>query len=144
MSADPRPSGSGVWRPALSAAPARNLCTDCGVSRTADPKRCNTACQFIKPDYPAMELQVQGRVRDPARPDELFFGPFRRMLRARLDPPLPGAQWTGIVTRLGEKLLTHGKVEAVLAMAPDPQDRWKPVPVIVTQASDMAAVMRMK
>jgi coenzyme F420 hydrogenase subunit beta len=144
LTAETRPGDGGVWRPALGDAPARKLCTDCGVSRTAEPKRCNTACQFIKPDYPAMERQVQGRVRDPARPDELFFGPFRRMLRARLDPALPGAQWTGIVTRIGEKLLARGKVEAVLAMAPDPQDRWRPVPVIVTRPGNMAAVRGMR
>ena len=62
------------------------LCTDCGISRTADPKRCGAACQFIKPDYPALEARVHGRARDPARPDEIFFGPFRRMLRASLAP----------------------------------------------------------
>ena len=121
------------------AAPApRTLCTDCGVSRMAIARSCGTACQFIKPDYPAMEGQVHGRARDPARPDELHFGPFRRMLRARLTPPREGAQWTGIATRLGERLLETGAVDAVLTMAPDPEDRWKPVPVLVTQAADMA------
>ena len=115
------------------AAPApRTLCTDCGVSRMAIARSCGTACQFIKPDYPAMEGQVHGRARDPARPDELHFGPFRRMLRARLTPPREGAQWTGIATRLGERLLETGAVDAVLTMAPDPEDRWKPVPVLVT------------
>jgi coenzyme F420 hydrogenase subunit beta len=136
--------GPGPWRPDLQPAPPRKLCTDCGVSRSAEPKRCNTACQFIKPDYPVLERQVQGRTRDPGRPDELFFGPFRRMLRARLNPALPGAQWTGIVTRLGEKLLASRQVDAVLTMAPDPNDRWRPVPVIVTQAQDMAAVRGMR
>jgi len=48
----------------------RDLCTDCGISRTAEPKRCGRACQFIKPDYPGLERQVHGRARDPARPDE--------------------------------------------------------------------------
>ncbi len=120
-------------------APApRTLCTDCGVSRMAIARSCGTACQFIKPDYPAMEGQVHGRARDPARADELHFGPYRRMLRARLTPPRAGAQWTGIATRLGERLLETGAVDAVLTMAPDPKDRWKPVPVLVTQAADMA------
>jgi coenzyme F420 hydrogenase subunit beta len=123
---------------------ARDLCTDCGISRSSDPRRCGRACQFIKPDYAGLEQRVHGRTRDPARPDETFFGPFRRMLRASLAPKLPGAQWTGIATRLGERLLENGAVDAVLTMAPDPADRWRPVPVLVTQASDMAQCRGMR
>jgi coenzyme F420 hydrogenase subunit beta len=131
--------------PSLRPDPApRTLCTDCGVSRMADPKACGRACQFIRPDYPAMEAQVHGRPRDPARPDELHFGPHLRMLRARLDPPSPGAQWTGIATRIGAHLLESGAVTAVLTVAPDPEDRWRPLPVIVTRAEDMAAVRGMR
>lgn len=133
-----------VVAPGIAPAVPRGLCTDCGISRTADPKACGRACQFIKPDYPALETQVHGRARDPARPDELHFGPFRRMLRARLAPPRDGAQWTGIATRLGERLLETGAVDAVLAMAPDPEDRWKPMPVLVTRPEGMAQCRGMR
>ncbi len=122
----------------------RSLCTDCGISRTDDPKRCGRACQFIAPDYPALETRVHGRPRDPARPDELHFGPFRRMLRATLAPPSPGAQWTGIATRIGERLLETGAVDAVLTMAADPLDRWRPVPVLITEAAGMAQARGMR
>ena len=87
---------------------------------------------------------MHGRPRDESRPDELHFGPFRRMARARLVPPRPGAQWTGIVTRLGERLLETGAVDAVLTVAPDPQDPWRPVPVLVTAAGDMASCRGMR
>ncbi|MEM9706005.1 MAG: Coenzyme F420 hydrogenase/dehydrogenase, beta subunit C-terminal domain [Pseudomonadota bacterium] len=118
-------------------APARALCTDCGVSRSKTPSDCGTACQFIKPDYPGLEAQVHGRARDPNRTDELHFGPFKRMLRASLKHPRDGAQWTGIVTRIGERLLEDSAVDAVLAVAPDPDDIWKPRPVIITRPEDM-------
>ncbi len=127
-----------VWSPPVRAAVARGLCTDCGISRSDDPKRCGHACQFIKPDYPLLEAQVHGRARDPARTDEIFFGPFRRMVRASLAAPRAGAQWTGIATRIGERLLETGAVDAVLTMAPDPDDKWRPVPVLVTEAAGMA------
>lgn len=81
---------------------------------------------------------MHGRPRDPARIDEMHFGPFRRMVRARLAEPKPGAQWTGITTRIAERLLETDAVDAVLAMAPDETDSWKPKPVIVTRAEDMA------
>jgi coenzyme F420 hydrogenase subunit beta len=66
------------------------------------------------------------------------------MARASLVPARPGAQWTGIVTRLGERLLETGTVDAVLAVAPDPADRWRPVPVLITQAADMAQARGMR
>jgi coenzyme F420 hydrogenase subunit beta len=133
-----------VLTPPLADAVPRDLCTDCGISRSSEPKRCGRACQFIRPDYPALERQVHGRARDPARADELHFGPFRRMLRAALAEPRPGAQWTGIATRLGERLLETGAVDAVLAVAADPGDRWRPRPVLVTRAEDMAQCRGMR
>jgi coenzyme F420 hydrogenase subunit beta len=133
-----------VWAPPLRTAAPRGLCTDCGVSRTATPKDCGKACQFIAPDYPAMETAVHGRARDPSRPDELHFGPFRRMLRASLAVPIKGAQWTGIATRIAERLLETRAVDAILTMAPDPDDRWRPVPVLVTDPAGMAQVRGMR
>ncbi len=120
----------------------RSLCTDCGVSRMADPSACGTACQFIKPDYPAMERAVHGRARGQG--DEQFFGPFDAMYRAALTPAAQGAQWTGITTALAADLLTRGKVDAVLTMVPDAHDRWKPQPALITEAADMVRARGMR
>ena len=128
----------------LDTAPYRSLCTDCGISRSSNPKRCGDACQFIKPNYPALETQVHGRPRDPSRPDELHFGPFTKMLRAGLKNPSTGAQWTGITTRIGERLLETGAVDAILTMTEDPNDRWKPLPIIIDKAADMAKCRGMR
>ena len=137
-----------MWTPDLPEAPARQLCTDCGLSRTEDPKRCGQACQFIRPDYPGLEQRIHGLTRqDPhkqASGDDLFFGVHRRMLQASLTPPLQGAQWTGITTRIAERLLERGEVDAVITMAPDPQDPWRPRPVIVTQASELVQCRGMR
>ena len=135
-----------------AALPFRKLCTDCGVSRTDDPKRCGRACQFIAPDYPHLETTVHGRARDPgsaaggdpARADEAFFGPYQAMYRATLRQPREGAQWTGITTRLAERLLGEGLVSAVLCMTADPDDRWRPQPVLVTRPEDMAGCRGMR
>ncbi|MBY0338575.1 MAG: Coenzyme F420 hydrogenase/dehydrogenase, beta subunit C-terminal domain [Acetobacteraceae bacterium] len=135
----------GPWAPEPGPAAPRALCTDCGLSRIPSrAKSCGTACQFLRPDYAALEARIHGRARDEARPDELHFGPFRAMHRARMLEPRPGAQWTGITTRLAERLLETGAVDAVLAVAPDPADRWKPMPVLVTRAGDMAACRGMR
>jgi len=138
------PPDGPVWAPTVGLAAPRDLCTDCGISRTDDAKRCGRACQFIKPDYTGLEVRVHGRSRDLSKPDEVHFGPFRRMVRAALVAPLPGAQWTGITTRIAERLFETGAVDAVLAMAPDPEDRWRPMPVLVTSAAGMAQCRGMR
>ncbi len=128
--------------PEIGGAPRPGLCTDCGVSRLGDGKACGQACQFIAPEYPALEQRVHGRQAGAG--DEAFFGVTRAMLRARLEPAADGAQWTGLTTALAAELLRAGAVDAVLATAADPQDRWQPRPVIVTEPADMARCRGMR
>ena len=130
--------------PTLSGTARLGLCTDCGVSRIGDGKDCGKACQFIHPDYDALEFKTHGRQTIPTLGEEHFFGVTQTMLRARLTPPAPGAQWTGITTTIAAQLLETGAVNAVLTVAPDPTDKWKPLPVIVTDPADMAQVRGMR
>ncbi|GFE64703.1 Coenzyme F420 hydrogenase/dehydrogenase, beta subunit C-terminal domain [Litoreibacter roseus] len=132
---------TGYTAPPLPDAEARQICTDCGLSRMKLSKSCGMACQFIKPDYPEMERVVQGRAR---RPDELFFGPVISMHKAALDKPAEGAQWTGITTRLAQKLLETGTVDAVLTVGPHPNDKWRPQPIIVTDPAAMPIARGMR
>lgn len=121
----------------------RGLCTDCGVSRMQDPSACGKACQFIKPDYPTLETRVHGQAAKETG-DARFFGVSHAMYRAALTPARAGAQWTGLTTRLAEQLLECGKVDAVLTMVPDPGDRWRPQPAIITNAADMSEARGMR
>ena len=70
--------------------PDRTLCTDCGISRSSDPKRCGRACQFIDPQYETLEKQIHGQSRSLENNDQLFFGIYRKMYRASLRKPLEG------------------------------------------------------
>ena len=128
----------------LAEALTRSLCTDCGVSRTENPGRCGRACQFIRPDYPAQETRAHGRARDATKEEERFFGPYIAMHRAWLKEPSDGAQWSGLTTRIAEKLLQSNAVEAVLTVVPDPDDRWRPVPALITEAGEMARARGMR
>lgn len=127
----------------LRAAVPRKLCTDCGVSRLQDPSACGTACQFIKPDYPGAESRVHGRAAS-AEGDEAFFGVMHAMHRATLRVPRKGAQWSGLTTRLAERLLETGTVDAILCVVPDPDDRWKPVPALITEPAGMERARGMR
>lgn len=121
----------------------RGLCTDCGVSRMVDPGACGAACQFIRPDYPALEAQAHGRAAKSVG-DERFFGVSAAMYRAALNPPRSGAQWTGLTTRFAERLLETGTVDAVLTMVPDATDRWRPCPAMITAPAEMAQARGMR
>ena len=134
----------GLSAPTLTGTARPGLCTDCGVSRLGDGKDCGRACQFIQPDYDRLETQSHGRTANPATGEEQFFGVTQTMLRARLNPAAPGAQWTGITTTIAARLLATGAVDAVLTVAPDPADKWKPLPVIITDPAAMAAVRGMR
>ena len=135
---------AGRGLPILNDAPSRDLCTDCGVSRSEDPSRCGKACQFIHPRYDELEVAVHGRTRDAERADEMYFGPFKAMHRARMRTPVVGAQWTGITTSIGAALLSRGMVDAVIATTSEANDRWRPVPALITRAEGMADCRGMK
>lgn len=71
----------------------------------------------------ALEEQVHGRQRQLEDEDELRFGVVDEMLYARATPPVEGAQWTGLVTRIAISMLESGAVDAVVCVQSDENDR---------------------
>ncbi len=61
--------------------------------------------------------------------DDLHFGVHQDMMYALAAPPVPGAQWTGVVTRIAIEMLESGQVEAVVCVQSDERDRFTPKPV---------------
>lgn len=66
------------------------------------------------------------------------------MRRASLSSPRPGAQWSGLTTRLAERLLETGEVEAVLTVRGAADDPWRPEPMLATRASELAEARGMR
>ena len=66
------------------------------------------------------------------------------MYRASMREPLVGAQWTGITTSIATQLLQKDLVDAVLTMAPDPNDRWRPMPILITDPQDLEQARGMR
>ena len=67
--------------------------------------------------------------RDLDSMDDLHFGVHQDMMYALAAPPVPGAQWTGVVTRIAIEMLESGQVEAVVCVQSDENDRFNPKPV---------------
>ncbi len=119
--------------------PARDLCSDCGLCDSRWVAYVRRACAFLHQRFERMEAEAHGRSRDLEQPDELYFGVFRRMLAARLDPGLAGAQWTGIVSTLGARALEQGLVDAVLCVRQSADDRFTPEPVLARTPEEVLA-----
>ena len=97
------------------------------------------ACAFLDQHFAAMEQQSHGRSRNLEDEDELYFGVHQRMETARLLPPLAGAQWTGIVSRIGVRALETGLVDAVLCVGQSPEDRFTPQPLLARTPEEVLA-----
>jgi len=119
--------------------PARDLCSDCGLCDSRWVAYVRRACAFLHQRFERMEAEVHGRSRDLDQPDELYFGVLRRMLAARLEPALAGAQWTGIVSTLGARALEEGLVDAVLCVRQSADDRFTPEPVLARTPAEVLA-----
>jgi coenzyme F420 hydrogenase subunit beta len=119
--------------------PAKDLCSQCGLCDSRWVAYVRQACAFLNQQFDAMEERVHGRSRDLNNEDELYFGVSQRMLSARLRQPIEGAQWTGIVSRIGVRALETGLVDAVLCVGQSPDDRFTPVPVLARTPEEVLA-----
>ncbi|QNI85557.1 3/8-divinyl-chlorophyll a reductase [Synechococcus sp. PROS-7-1] len=119
--------------------PAKDLCSDCGLCDSRWVAYVRQACAFLHQDFDGMERKAHGRTRNLDQDDELYFGVQQRMLTARLQTPIDGAQWTGIVSRLGVRALETGLVDAVLCVQQSPDDRFTPMPVLARTPEQVLA-----
>ncbi|MFM7675027.1 MAG: Coenzyme F420 hydrogenase/dehydrogenase, beta subunit C-terminal domain [Synechococcus sp.] len=125
--------------PPGSTYPARDLCSQCGLCDSRWVAYVRQACAFLQQNFDAMEAAAHGRSRNLDDENELYFGVQQRMLTARLAAPIEGAQWTGIVSRLGVRALETGLVDAVLCVQQSEADRFMPVPVLARTPEEVLA-----
>ncbi len=119
--------------------PAQELCSDCGLCDTYYVHYVKEACAFINQQIPALEEQTHGRSRDLDKEDDLYFGVHQSMTAARKIEPIPGAQWTGIVSSIAIEMLERGLVEGVVCVQNTPEDRFQPKPVIARNREEILA-----
>jgi coenzyme F420 hydrogenase subunit beta len=114
-----------------------HLCSDCGVCSSALQRSMPQSCMFINNQTRQFEQALYGRTRRGS--DELLFGVHRAMHAARLSPPAPAAQWTGIVTTLAAALLDAGLVDGVVTVGSVPGARFAPQPFLARTAQEVRA-----
>lgn len=119
--------------------PAKELCSECGLCDTYYIHYVKEACAFINQQIPELETQTHGRSRDLENEDDLYFGVSQDMMAARKTEPIPGAQWTGIVSTIAIQMLTRGIVEGVVCVQNTEDDRFQPKPIIATTPEEILA-----
>jgi coenzyme F420 hydrogenase subunit beta len=123
--------------------PAKELCSQCGLCDTHYVSQVKKACAFLHQHIETLEYQVHGDSRQqrdsPSVTDKDYFGVYQRMVTARKKDPIPGAQWTGIVSSIGMSALTQGWVDGVVCVQADPQDRFQPRPVLARSPEEVLA-----
>ncbi|MDJ0795734.1 MAG: Coenzyme F420 hydrogenase/dehydrogenase, beta subunit C-terminal domain [Calothrix sp. MO_167.B12] len=119
--------------------PAKELCSECGLCDTYYVHYVKSACAFINQQFEELETQSHGRDRNLDNPDELYFGVHQEMMAARKTEPIPGAQWTGIVSTIAIEMLNRGLVEGVVCVQNTKEDRFQPMPVIARTSEEILA-----
>jgi len=122
--------------------PAKENCSKCGLCDTYFIAHVKEACAFLgngMSDIPSMEEKAHGRSRNLDDKDELLFGVTEDIFYARSQPPVPSAQWSGIVTRIAVTMLEKGEVDAVVCVQSQEDDRMGPKPVVARTVEDILA-----
>ncbi|WIA38743.1 hypothetical protein OEZ86_002042 [Tetradesmus obliquus] len=130
-----------------SSYPAKEFCSHCGLCDTYYVAHVKEACAFLgdgMSKIERMEETVHGRGRRMDDENELRFGVVDDVLYGLKTPPVPGAQWTGVVTGIAVAMLESGAVDAVVCVQSDPNDRFTPKPVVARSAADIIAARGVK
>jgi 3,8-divinyl protochlorophyllide a 8-vinyl-reductase (ferredoxin) len=119
--------------------PAKELCSECGLCDTYYIHYVKEACAFINQQIDELEEQTHSRSRNFDNSDELYFGVHQDMMAARKKEPVPGAQWTGIVSTIAIEMLNRGIVEGVVCVQNTKEDRFQPMPIIARTPEEILA-----
>ncbi len=136
---------TGPWPTAF---PAKELCSNCGLCRSAvGVPSVTTACAFIGDGMAraeALEASIHGRSRriDESL-DEAHFGVHETIVLAR--GFLNNAQWTGVATGVALAWIESGEVDAVVVVAGSDADGFgAPVPVLCRTPAEVLQGRRVK
>jgi coenzyme F420 hydrogenase subunit beta len=119
--------------------PAKELCSECGLCDTYYIHYVKEACAFLNQQIAELEEQIHDRSRNLDNADELYFGVNQTMMAARKTEPIPGAQWTGIVSTIAIEMLNRGIVEGVVCVQNTKSDRFQPMPIIARTPEEILA-----
>ena len=117
------------------------LCSLCGLCMVKEWPAQESAqgCVFTVGWLGGQESLLFGRERARDSSDEMLFGISRERFVARMKHPLPGTQFTGIITGIAQKAFESGLVDAVVTLHRSREDYFMPVPVLAQSTDEILA-----
>ncbi|CAG9462772.1 unnamed protein product [Pedinophyceae sp. YPF-701] len=129
--------------------PAKDFCSRCGLCDTSYIAHVKDACAFLGEGMSRIEQLeevVHGRSRRADDDNEAVLGVAEHngFLSGRMMKPVDGAQWTGVVSSVAIEMLETGMVDAVVCVASDPEDRFRPRPIVATTKEEILSARGVK
>ena len=119
----------------------KGICSSCGLCSTQEWPMHESlqSCVFKNGWLGKREKKLFGRERKPDNPEEMRFGITLERFTAQLEKPLPGAQWSGIVTAMASKAFESGLVDGVVTLHRSEDNRFFSRPVLAMTTEDIDA-----
>ncbi len=118
-----------------------NLCSSCGLcSVQAWPvEQSVMSCVFKNEWLGKREKKLFGRERSLDDPVEMRFGITLERFTAQLKKPLPGSQWSGIITRMAMRAFEEKLVDGVVSLQHTPGHHFFSQPVLARSLDEIHA-----
>ncbi len=117
----------------------KSMCSGCGLcSIVAWPvAESLKSCVFKNGWLGEREQKLFGRERKLDDPVEMRFGIATERFTAQLKKPLPGSQWSGIITRMAMRAFEEGLVEGVVTLNRTPGQHFFSEPVLARSSREI-------
>ncbi len=119
----------------------KKICSSCGLcSIQAWPvEQSFESCVFMNGWLGEREKKLFGRERSLDDPVEMRFGITLERFTAQLKQPIPGSQWSGIITRMAQRAFEEQLVDGVISLELTPSHHFFSQPLLARNLDEIYA-----
>jgi 3,8-divinyl protochlorophyllide a 8-vinyl-reductase (ferredoxin) len=117
----------------------KGLCSSCGLCSIQEwpVEESITSCVFKNGWLGKREIKLFGRERSLDDPVEMRFGITLDRFTAQLKKPIPGSQWSGMITRMATRAFEEKLVEGVVSLQRTPDHHFFSQPVLAQSLDEI-------
>ena len=119
--------------------PEKGICSSCGLCSIKEWPMHESirSCVFKNGWLGGREKKLFERERKLDNPEEMRFGITKERFLAQLKKPMPGAQWSGIITAIAQTAFDSGLVEGVVTLHRSGKNSFFSEPVLAMTPRDI-------
>ena len=125
--------------PQSDSKPEKGICSSCGLCSIQEWPMHESlqSCVFANGWLGKKEKKLFGRERSLSNPEEMRFGISHERFTAQLKNPLPGAQWSGIITEIARRAFESGMVDGVITLHRSTENHFFSKPVLALSPEEI-------